>query len=157
MLKYIGKRLLIMIPTLLFIIFVVFMILQCLPSDPGRIVLGIKASQEDVDALNEKLGYYDPVPVKFINYVKNALQGNFGDSYKYGRPVFDLLLPKFPVTAMLAVLACLVASVLGIPVGIISAVKKHSLADRTSTVLAMLLGSVPSFFLGVLMILLFSL
>lgn len=155
--KYIFKRLLIMIPTLLFIVFVIFCILNCIPNSPGRIILGMNVAEEEVIALNEKLGYYDPLPVKFVNYIIDALHGDFGESYKYGKPVFELLMPKFPTTATLAFLSMLVAAVIGIPVGIIAAVKKHSLADRASTVLALLLGSVPSFFLGVLMILLFSL
>ena len=155
--KYIAKRLLIMIPTLIFIVFVIFCILSCIPNSPGRIILGMNVAEEEVIALNEKLGYYDPLPVKFVKYLKDAVQGNFGDSYKYGKPVFQLLMPKFPTTAKLAFLSMVVSALIGIPVGIISAVKKHSLADRTSTVLALLLGSVPGFVLGVLMILLFSL
>jgi len=155
--KYIAKRLLIMIPTLVFIVFVIFCILSCIPNSPGRIILGMNVAEEEVIALNEKLGYYDPLPVKFFKYLTDALQGNFGDSYKYGKPVFQLLMPKFPTTAKLAFLSMMVSALIGIPVGIISAVKKHSLADRASTVLALLLGSVPGFVLGVLMILLFSL
>jgi len=155
--KYIAKRLLIMIPTLVFIVFVIFCILSCIPNSPGRIILGMNVAEEEVIALNEKLGYYDPLPVKFFKYLSDALQGNFGDSYKYGKPVFQLLMPKFPTTAKLAFLSMMVSALIGIPVGIISAVKKHSLADRASTVLALLLGSVPGFVLGVLMILLFSL
>ena len=154
--KYIAKRLLIMIPTLVFIVFVIFCILSCIPNSPGRIILGMNVPEEEVIALNEKLGYYDPLPVKFVKYLKDAIQGNFGESYKYGKPVFQLLMPKFPTTAKLAFLSMVVSAMIGIPVGIISAVKKHSLADRASTVLALLLGSVPGFVLGVLMILLFS-
>ena len=151
--KYIAKRLLIMIPTLVFIVFVIFCILSCIPNSPGRIILGMNVAEEEVIALNEKLGYYDPLPVKFFKYLTDALQGNFGDSYKYGKPVFQLLMPKFPTTAKLAFLSMMVSALIGIPVGIISALKKHSLADRASTVLALLLGSVPGFVLGVLMIL----
>lgn len=157
MLKYIGRRLLLMIPTMLFIVFVIFTILNLIPNSPGRIILGMNVSEEEIIALNEKLGYYDPLPVKYVNYLGDALQGDFGESYKYGKPVFELLMPKFPTTAKLAFLSMLVSAVIGIPVGIISAVKKHSLADRASTVIALLLGSIPSFFLGVMMILLFSL
>lgn len=157
MLKYISKRVLIMIPTMLFIVFVIFTILSFLPNSPGRIILGMNVAEEEVVALNESLGYYDPLPVKYVKYIVNALKGDFGESYKYGKPVFELLMPKFPTTAKLAFLSMLVSAVIGIPVGVISAVKKHSLADRASTVLSLLLGSVPGFFLGVLMILLFSL
>ena len=155
--KYVVRRLLVMIPTLLFVVFIIFGILSFIPNSPGRIILGINAPEEQVVAMNQKLGYYDPMLVKFGNYVLHALQGDFGDSYKYGKPVFEVLMPKFPTTANLAFLSMLVSAVVGIPVGIIAAVKKHSLADRASTVAALLLGSVPSFFLGVMLILLFSL
>jgi len=157
MLKYVMRRLLVIIPTLIFIIFIIFCILSLIPNTPGRIILGPNAKIEQVEELNRSLGYYDPLPVKFVNYLWGAVRGDFGTSYKFNKPVFDLLLPKFPTTGRLAVLACLVSAVLGIPVGIIAAVKKHSMADHVSTVVSMLLGSVPSFFLGVLMILLFSL
>lgn len=155
--KYIAKRIFIMIPTLLFIVFVIFTILSFIPNSPGRIILGMNVPEEEVVALNEKLGYYDPLPVKYVKYLGNALKGDFGESYKYGKPVFELLMPKFPTTAKLAFLSMLVSAFIGIPVGIISAVKKHTFADQASTVLALLLGSVPGFFLGVVMILLFSL
>lgn len=158
MLKYVGKRILMIIPTLILIIVIIFVILSFIPSSPGRIILGMNAKEEQVIALNEQLGWYDSLPVKFIKYLKGIfLEGDFGDSYKHSVPVFDLLLPKFGVTALLALLACAVSALVGIPSGILSAVKKHSVADGVTTVLAMLLGSVPSFFLGVLMILIFSL
>lgn len=106
----------------------------------------MNAKEEQVIALNEQLGWYDSLPVKFIKYLKGIfLEGDFGDSYKHSVPVFDLLLPKFGVTALLALLACAVSALVGIPSGILSAVKKHSVADGVTTVLAMLLGSVPSF------------
>lgn len=146
------------IPTLILIIAIIFVILSFIPSSPGRIILGMNAKEEQVIALNEQLGWYDSLPVKFIKYLKGIfLEGDFGDSYKHSVPVFDLLLPKFGVTALLALLACAVSALVGIPSGILSAVKKHSAVDGVTTVLAMLLGSVPSFFLGVLMILIFSL
>ncbi len=158
MLKYAGKRILMIIPTLILIIAIIFVILSFIPSSPGRIILGMNAKEEQVIALNEQLGWYDALPVKFIKYLKGIfLDGDFGDSYKHSVPVFDLLLPKFGVTALLALLSCAVSALVGIPSGILSAVKKHSVADGVTTVLAMLLGSVPSFFLGVLMILIFSL
>lgn len=154
MLKYIGKRLLVILPTLLLIIFFIFCIMSFIPSSPGRIILGMNAKEEQVIDLNQKLGWYDPMPVKFINYLKGIFtRWDFGTSYKHGLPVFDLLIPKFGVTAFLALMACSVSALVGIPAGILSAVKKHSLLDGATTVIAMLLGSVPSFFLGVLMIL----
>ncbi len=157
MLRYIGKRLLIMIPTILFVVFLVFFIVHLMPSSPGRIILGLYASDEEVEQLNEEMGYNQPVLIQYVNYVKNAIRGDFGTSYQSGRPVFEVLLPKFPTTLLLAVFSMIVACVLGIPVGILSAVKKYTPADTISTVLSLVFASIPSFFLGILLMLLFSL
>ena len=157
MLKYIIKRLLIMIPTMLAIIFIIFFIVQLMPSTPGRIILGIKASEEQVYEKNKELGYYDPLPVKYYHYVKNALNGDFGTSYQSGRPVFDVLLPKFPTTLRLAFFSILTASVVGVLLGILSAEKRYSAADVLMTVLALFFASIPTYFLGIIMMLFFSL
>ena len=157
MLKYIVKRLLIMIPTMLAIIFIIFFIIQFMPSTPGRIILGIKASEEQVIEKNNELGYYDPLPVKYFRYIKNVLQGDFGNSYQSGRPVFDVLLPKFPTTLRLAFFSILTASVVGVLIGILSAEKRYSAADVLMTVLALFFASIPTYFLGILMMLFFSL
>lgn len=157
MLRYILKRLLIMIPTMLAIIFIIFFIMQFMPNTPGRIILGIKASEEQVIEKNKELGYYDPLPVKYCRYIKNVLKGEFGTSYQSGRPVFEVLLPKFPMTLQLAFFSVLVASVVGVLLGILSAVKRYSAADVLMTVLALFFASIPTFFLGILMMLFFSL
>lgn len=157
MLKYILRRTLQMIPTLWIVLLICFILLSFLPSSPGRIILGNNAPEEAVEAVNERLGYNDPVLVQYVRYLANGLRGDFGESYTHSRPVFEILLPKFPTTAKLAVLATLVAVIIGVPIGVVSAVKQYSLADRLSTVLSLLAASVPSFFFGVLMILLFSL
>ena len=94
MAKYISKRILIMIPTILFVVFIIFYILHFMPSSPGRIILGVNAKEADVQAINDKLGYNDPVLVQYVNYVKNALTLNFGESYQYSKPVFQVLLPR---------------------------------------------------------------
>ena len=157
MLKYILRRILQMIPTTLLVILISYILLSFLPSSPGRIILGNNASEEEVERVDEELGYHDPVLVQYGKYLLHAVQGDFGDSYTYGRPVFEILLPKFPTTAKLAVLATLVAVIIGVPIGVLSAIKQYSLADRFTTVLSLLAASIPSFFFGVLMILLFSL
>ena len=120
MLRYILKRLLIMIPTMLAIIFIILLIVQFMPNTPGRIILGSKASEEQVIEKNSELGYYDPIPVKYCRYIKNALKGDFGTSYQSGRPVFEVLLPKFPTTLCLAFFSILIASVLGVLIGILN-------------------------------------
>lgn len=157
MLRYALKRTLIIIPTMLLIIFIVYFILHLMPNTPGRIILGIQATQEQVDALNDSLGYNDPLPTQYARYIVSALHGDFGESYQYHRPVFDILLPKFPTTLELAFFSMLVACLLGVPIGVTAAVKKYSAVDMITTVTGLFFASIPTFFLGILMLLLFSL
>ena len=157
MAKYILKRLLVVIPTLLFIVFVVFFILNITPGDPGRIMLGTTATQEQVDMLNESLGINRPLLVRYVDYIWNALHGDFGNSYTFNVPVTQVLMPKFPTTLKLAILSVCCSALLGIPLGILSAVKKHSLVDHGLTVLALFLASVPGFWLGLMLMLWLSL
>ena len=146
-----------MLPTLLMIILIVFFILHMMPNTLGRIILGIQASQEQVDQLNESLGYNDPLPVQYARYLWNAVHGDFGESYQFGRPVYDILLPKFPTTLKLAFFAMAVACTLGVPIGVLAAVKKYSAADMLVAVTGLFFASIPTIFLGILMMLLFSL
>ena len=155
--KYILKRLLVVIPTLLFIVFVVFFILNITPGDPGRIMLGTTATQEQVDMLNESLGVNRPLLVRYVDYIWDALHGDFGTSYNFNVPVTQVLMPKFPTTLRLAILSVCCSALLGIPLGILSAVKKHSLIDNALTVLALFLASVPGFWLGLMLMLWLSL
>ncbi|MCC8065728.1 MAG: ABC transporter permease [Clostridiales bacterium] len=157
MVRYIVKRLLILLPTVLFVVFLIFFIIHLMPSSPGRIILGLYAADEEVELLNEEMGYNDPLLVQFVHYVADAVRGDFGTSYQSGLPVFDVLLPKFPVTFRLAVLSMLVACLIGIPLGILSAVKQYSVVDMVATVSSLILASIPSFFLGILLMLLFAL
>ena len=157
MLRYALKRTLIIIPTMLLIIFIVYFILHLMPNTPGRIILGIQATQEQVDALNDSLGYNDPLPTQYARYIVSALHGDFGESYQYHRPVFDSLRPKFPTTLKLAFFSMLVACLLGVPIGVTAAVKKYSAVDMITTVTGLFFASIPTFLLGILMLLLFSL
>lgn len=157
MAKYILKRLLVVIPTLLFIVFVVFFILNVTPGDPGRIMLGPTATQEQVDMVNESLGVNRPLLVRYVDYVWDALHGDFGTSYTFNVPVTKVLMPKFPTTLKLAILSVIGSAMLGIPLGILSAVKKHSIIDNGLTVIALFLASVPGFWLGLMLMLLLSL
>ncbi|XCP86137.1 ABC transporter permease [Roseburia hominis] len=157
MAKYIVKRLLVVIPTLLFIVFVVFFILNVTPGDPGRIMLGPTATQEQVDMLNKSLGVDRPLLVRYVDYVWDALHGDFGTSYTFNVPVTQVLMPKFPTTLKLAILSVIFSALLGIPLGILSAVKKHSIVDNGLTVLALFLASVPGFWLGLMLMLFLSL
>ena len=155
--KYIAKRLLTLIPVILGVTFIVFSIMALTPGDPGRMILGQNASQEAVDMLNDELGLNKPFLIRYVDYIIGAVQGDFGNSYRTGQPVFDEIFVRLPATVTLAVLAIITSVTLGIPLGILSAVKQYSLVDYISTVAAMLMASIPGFWLGLMMILLFSL
>ncbi len=158
MYKYVIKRLLFTIPVLFGAIFLVFTIMNMTPGDPATLILGITAKQADIDALNHQLGVDQPFFVQFFNYIKDMVtQFDFGTSYRTGKPVFDEILSRFPTTFWLALLSMIISSIVGIILGIVSAVKQYSVLDNTFTTLAMLLSAIPGFWLGLMLMLLFSL
>lgn len=155
--KYVIKRLLMLIPVILGVSFLVFFIMSMSPGDPARTILGESAPQESVDALREELGLNDPVIVQYVNYMKDLLHGDLGESYKSGRPVFGEIVSRFPATLKLAFWGMVFAVVLSIPIGIISATKQYSLMDSISMVFALLGVATPNFWLGLMLIIGFSL
>lgn len=157
MLRYILKRLLMMIPVILGISFIIFAIMSLTPGDPARLILGEDAPAENVAKLRTELGLDDPFPVRFARYIVNALRGDFGTSYRTRQPVFKEIFSRLPTTFMIAFFGILIAVTIGLPIGIISAVKQYSLIDTVSTIVAMLLTAMPGFFVGMLLILLFAL
>ena len=157
MIRYIAKRILMMIPVLLGVILVVFIMNHISDGDPARILAGENASEEAVEAIREELGLNDPLPVQFFNYVKGIVtEFDLGTSYQTKRPVIDELMDRFPTTATLAVLCMIISAVVGIGLGIISAVKQNTLIDHLSTGLALFGVSMPAFWAGLMLILLFS-
>lgn len=156
MLKYIGKRLLWMLPVVLGISFILYTIMDLTPGDPARVILGEYASQEDVDALREEMGLNDNFFVRYGKYIVSAVTGDLGQSYRTGVPVVEEIAARFPVTLKIAVMAMFIAVFIGIPVGIISAVRQYSFADIVATMSALAFTSIPAFWLGLLLILLLS-
>lgn len=157
MLKYICKRLLQLIPVVLGISFLLFSIMNLTPGDPARLILGEMATQEDVEQLREEMGLNENFFVRYGNYVKDALKIDFGTSYRTRVPVVEEIAVRFPTTLMLAFWAITIAVLIGIPVGIISAVRQYSFLDVSSMIAALLLTSIPAFWFGLMLILLFSL
>lgn len=155
--KYIIKRLLAMIPVLLCISFVVYGLLALSPSSPETIILGPRASAEDLAALRAQLGLDKPFFQRYIQYLVDALHGDFGTSYRTHLPVITEIAKRIPVTLILAFGGCVMTVLLAIPIGILSAVKQYSLIDNFTLAIALLFSSMPSFWLGTMMILLFSL
>ena len=156
MYKFIIKRLLLMIPVHLGISIIIFTIISLTPGNPARLILGDRASQEAIDQLNEELGYYDPIPVKYANYMIDILHGDMGTSYRTGGNVMDEILTRFPTTLLLAVLDIFLTAVISIPLGVYVAIKKNSFADNFLTILALVFTAMPSFWLGMILILIFS-
>ena len=155
--KYVLKRLLALIPTILIIVFVVYFIMELTPSDPGTLILGQNASAEAIAAKNAELGYNDPFFVRYFKYILNLCKGDLGVSWTNNKPVFDLVMARFPVTIILAAGATLIGVVFGVLLGVLAAVKQYSGWDIAGTSLAMILASFPAFWIGMMLIILFSL
>lgn len=157
MIKYIIKRLLCLIPVILGISLLIFFIMDLAPSDAATIALGDAATEEAVEQLREEMGLNDPFFVRFFRYLGDAIQGDFGRSYKTNTPVVEELALRFPVTIKLAIFGIILSLVIGIPIGVLSAVKQYSFMDYTSMLFTLLLTSMPGFWLGMLLLLLFAL
>ncbi len=153
---YILKRLLSAIPVLFGISIIVFLIMAMIPGDPATAILGSFATPENVEKLNRDLGLDKGLVQRYVIWLGNLLQGDFGRSYALNRPVLDEVLERFNATLVLAGTSFVICSVLGIAAGVVAAARQYGVADKVIT-FAVLLGiSIPSFFLGMMMILLFA-
>ena len=156
MIKMILKRIFQLIPVLLITMSMTFVITRVLPGNPAVSILGPQATAEDIAKMEEEMGLHDPMPVQYINYMKRILTGDLGTSYRYNRPVADLIFEKLPNTLQIALASLIIALLIGVPVGIISAVKQYSLFDYISMIAALIGVSMPSFWLGLMLVLIFS-
>ncbi len=156
MIKYIVKRILMLIPVLLGVSMIVFFLLRVCAPDPAPVVLGEHATTEAMDAWRDANGLSDPIVVQYVNFVKGALTGELGNSYYTKTPVFDEIMSRFPATAELAVVAIIIASLLGIIMGVITAVKKNTLIDNFGMLFCLVGVSVPIFWLGVMLQIVFA-
>lgn len=153
---YILKRLLSAIPVLLGITVIVFLIMALIPGDPATAILGSYATPENVEKLNRDLGLDAPAVQRYLIWLGNLLTGDFGRSYSLNRPVLDEIVERFSATLILAGVSFVLCAFLGILAGVVSAARQYGFADKAIT-FAVLIGiSVPSFFLGMMMILLFA-
>jgi peptide/nickel transport system permease protein len=149
------RRILQSLLVLLGISFVVFGILY-LTGDPTLVLLPPDATAEDVQRFREAMGFNDPFFVQYGRFLRGAFRGDFGESIRHGEPAFDLVVERMPATFELAGAALLIALALAIPAGIVSAVRRNTPIDYVSTVVALLGQSMPTFWLGIMLILLFS-
>lgn len=154
--KYIIRRLFDLLPTVFVVAVIVFVITRLIPGNPAAVMLGPTASVEDIANLTAKLGLDQPLYKQFIDYLFGLLQGDFGTSLSYNQPVTQLILERFPNTVILALAALIIALLIGIPAGMISAARQNSPLDYSVMLVSLLGVSMPIFWLGVMLVLFFS-
>lgn len=157
MIKYSIRRILWTIPTIFLVITGIFFVLRILPSDPASAILGENATPQALKALREQLGLNDPILVQYLHFLEGIVKGDFGKSLTTGRPVAEQIISLLPYTLELALASVLIATVIGVPIGMYAAMKRGTIADSLLRVFALIGLSMPAFFLGILMILAFSL
>ena len=156
MLKYVLKRIVMIIPVVLAVSFIVFFIMDFVPSDPAVTVLGDGATEQQIEYYRETHGLNDPLPVRYVRYMAGIAKGDLGTSYAQNRPVWDIFFEKFPNTFKLAIASVVVTILLSIPLGILAAVKNNSWIDTICSTLSFVGLAMPNFWLGLLLIILFS-
>lgn len=156
MLKFIVKRVLVTLPVLLGVTFIVFSMMYFTPGDPARLLLGDLATQEEVENLREEMGLNGSFGKRYITYLADVLRGDLGTSYSTKQPVVTAIAQRLPATVKLAFLSCLFAIAVGVPIGVISAVRQYSFVDNLFRVLALVGISIPNFWLALLLVLFFS-
>jgi len=156
MLNFLGKRILQLIPTLFFVSVLIFSLQHLLPGDPALVMAGEERDPAVIAKIREQYRLDQPIPVQYAWWVKGVLSGDLGESLRIKVPVLDLIKQKLPVTFQLASMAILIALLIGIPSGIISAVKKGTAWDWAANLFALWGISTPNFWLGIMLIFLFS-
>lgn len=156
MLNLFLRRVLVAIPTILLISVFVFALQKLLPGDPVLAMAGEERDPIALAAIREQLGLNDPLPVQYFRWLAAALQGDLGMSLRTGQPVTTLIVQKLPVTLQLGVMAMVIALLIGIPAGILSAVRKGTVTDFAANMVALSGMSIPNFWLGILLIMLVS-
>lgn len=156
--RFVIRRLMMMIPIVLGVSFIIFAILYVVPGDPATSILGAGATQEDIDLLNEQLGYNLPFFQRYFKYIFDAfVRFDLGTSYVNKLPVFQQIVERLPISFAVAFNAITFSVLVGVPLGVLSAVKQYSLIDTIPTGIALLMASLPGFLIGLVLMLIFSL
>ncbi|MFA1822748.1 ABC transporter permease [Virgibacillus oceani] len=155
--RFIFQRVLQVIPVLIGVAILVFSMLHLIPGDPARLVVGIEATKETIEIARENLGLNKPLYEQFFSFIGNALIGDLGTSVQSGAPVTEELAKRIPITATIALGATLFAAFFGMLGGIIAAIRQNKFTDNAIMVIALLAVSTPSYFLGLLLLIIFSL
>jgi peptide/nickel transport system permease protein len=156
MLNFLPRRLLQLIPTLFLVSVMIFMLQQLLPGDPALVMAGEEKDPEVIEQIRKQYRLDQPLPVQYLYWIGGVLQGDLGESMRIKQPVASLIADKLPVTLQLATMAMAFALLIGIPAGILSAVKKGTAWDTAANIFALWGLSTPNFWLGILLIFLFS-
>ena len=154
--SYVAKRLILLIPTLLGVVTLVFFLIHMIPGDPVEVMLGETAQSADKERLRQDLGLDQPIPVQYAHFLEGLAKGDMGRSYFYRQPVSKVIIERIPATAELALAGMIVALIIAIPLGIIAALRKNTAIDHGSMFLSLVGVSMPHFWLGPLLILAFA-
>lgn len=154
--KFVIKRILVMIPVLLGVTFLIFTMMYFTDGNPARLILGDMATEEQIQELEDKMGLNDPFLTRYFNYLSDLLHGDLGTSYVTGQPVADEIMARLPITIKISFFCMLFAVAIGIPIGILSAVKQYSILDNLAMVLALAGISLPNFWFALMLVLVFS-
>src|SRR5262245_20005318 len=152
MLRYIVQRFIGMIIVMFLVVTIVFVIVRVTPGDPAAVMLGPDATAADIAALRERLGLDQSIPVQYVFFIANLLKGDLGQSIFLNQPVLEALAQRAEPTFFLTLFSLLIASVIAIPIGVYAAYRRGSFFDQAATAVAMLAASIPSFWLGLILI-----
>ncbi len=153
---YILKRILIAVVTIFAVLTVVFFVFRLGPADPVAVMLPPDATPQDAENLTKKFGLDKPLMIQYQNYLMNAVKGDFGASFRFNEPALTVLFERFPATLSLALVAFAISVIVGLSIGVYSAVKPDSMVDRIGRLFALAGMSFPSFWVGVMLILFFG-
>ena len=156
MFAYVVRRIAQIVPTLVFVSMLIFGLQQLLPGDPAMVLAGEERDPTVIAHLRQKLHLDEPLPMRYLHWVNGVVHGDFGESLRIQKPVLALILEKLPVTLELALIAIVIALAIGIPAGIVSAVRRNSAWDYAANAVALWGLSTPNYWLGIMLILLFS-
>lgn len=157
MARYIGRRMLLAVPILLGISLIVFLMLHSAGGDPAELKLGLHADTESIAALRHEMGLDRPLAVQYLDFLRHAVTGDLGRSYRTNSPVTDEVLARFPATVELALAAMFIGTVVGLVAGTIAGIRRNSIFDYSSSFVALLGVSIPTFWLGLTLIIVFGL
>ena len=156
MLKTILKRILQSIPTLLIVVTVTFVLTRMIPGNPARSILGPQASPDAIAELEEEMGLNKSKAEQYVDYMFNALKGDFGKSYVYNKPVTSLIAERIPNTLVITLTSLVIALIIGLGIGVFSALHQYSVLDYVFMILALVGVSMPIFWLGMMLVMTFS-